>query len=185
MARLPRMYIPGLSVHVFHRGHNRCPIFLERIDYERFLAFLISATQHNGVAVHHFAIMNNHYHLIATPSSPVALPRAMKQLHGDYARYSNRKHGRRGTLWDGRYHAKTIEDERYWWTCSRYVELNAVEACLVDSPEEYEWSSYRVYALGAENDWLVPHALYLGLGSCASERQQAYAAIGCKGSDTL
>lgn len=184
MARPPRVYIPGSSVHVFQRGHNRCPIFHERSDYERFLALLASATLHNHVDVHVFALMTNHYHLIATPSSAIALPHAMKQLHGDYGRYYNRKHRRIGTLWGGRYQAKNIEDERYWWTCLRYVERNPVEACLVDSLEEYEWSSYRTYAHGTTNDWLVPHALYERLGASAMERQMAYQAI-CNVSDVL
>ena len=32
--------------------------------------------------------------------------------------------------------------------CGRYVELNAVKAGLVEKPEEYHWSSYRVYSEG-------------------------------------
>ena len=179
MARLHRLYVLGLSVHVFHRGHNRRPVFRERADYHRFLALLVSAARHNGVDVHLFALMTNHYHLVVTPSSSNALPRAMKQLHGDYVRYYNRKHNRRGTLWDGRYQAKNIHDEHYWWTCSRYVERNPIEGGLVDSLEDYEWSSYQVYAMGAKNDWLVPHRLYEGLGVTAAERQRAYQAI-CK-----
>jgi len=177
MARLPRVYVPDLSVHVFQRGHNRRPLFHEPSDYTRFTALLVSAVQHYAVNVHVFALMTNHYHLIATPTSSTALPRAMKQLHGDYVRYYNRKNGCIGTVWGGRYHAKSIEDERYWWTCVRYVETNPVEAGLVDSPEEYEWSSYRVYALGVANSWLQPHPLYNQLGSCKAERQRAYRAI--------
>ena len=184
MARRPRIYLPGLSVHVFHRGHNRCPLFHERADYERFLTLLDAAVQHNGVEVHVFTLMSNHYHLIATPSSPMALPRAMKQLHSDYGFYYNRKHKRRGTIWDGRYEARNIQDPRYWWSCVRYIERNPLEACLADSLGEYEWSSYRVYAMGAESSWLIPHGLYEGLGNSPAERRLAYEAI-CKGSDTL
>jgi putative transposase len=185
MPRRPRRYVPGESLHVFDRGHNRCAIFNERRDYQRFLAILVSSVQHYDVAVHLFALMTNHYHLIVTPSSATALPKAMKQINGDYVRYYNRKHGRRGTLWDGRYHAQHIETERYWWTCARYVERNPVEAGLVDLPEEYEWSSYRVYALGAQNDWLVPHALYERLGRSARQRQLAYRSLCRQGSDTM
>jgi len=185
MARRPRHYVPGQSVHVFHRGHNRCAIFHERCDYKRYVALLISAIQRYGVDVHLFALLTNHYHLLVTPSSATALPNAMKQVNGDYVRYYNRKHGRRGTLWDGRYHARNIDDERYWWTCARYVERNPVEAGLVDLPGDYEWSSYRVYASGAESDWLVPHASYERLGRSPSERQLAYQAICRQGPDTL
>jgi putative transposase len=184
MPRPPRIYVPRLSVHVFQRGHNRSPIFHERDDYERFLTLVSSAAIHNGLDVHVFSLMTNHYHLVATPTSASALPRAMKQIDGDYVRYYNRKHRRSGTLWGGRYQAKIIHDERYWWTCLRYVERNPVEAGIVAVPEEYEWSSYRVYAMGAEIDWLVPHPLYEHLGSTPGERQTAYRNI-CKVSDTL
>lgn len=184
MPRSPRLYCPGLSVHVFQRGHNRCQIFHERADYQRFLTLLASAARHNGVDVHTFALMTNHYHLVVTPTSATALPLAMKQIDGNYVRYYNRKHDRLGTLWGGRYQSRIIEDERYWWTCVRYVERNPVEAGIVAAPEDYEWSSCRVYGAGAENDWLVPHPLYERLGETPVERQAAYCAI-CKVSDTL
>jgi putative transposase len=184
MPRLPRVYVPGLSVHVFQRGHNRAAIFHESRDYQQFLTLVCSAARHNGLDVHGFALMTNHYHLVTTPQSKSALPRAMKQIDGDYVRYYNRKHGRLGTLWGGRYQAKLIDDERYWLTCLRYVEWNPVEAGIVAAAEDYRWSSYRVHAAGADNGWLVPHPLYQGLGSTPAERQAAYRAI-CKVSDTL
>ena len=183
MPRQPRVYVPGLSVHVFQRGHNRTAIFHESRDYEFFLTLVCSAARHNGLDVHGFALMTNHYHLIATPTSDSALPRAMKQIDGDYVRYYNRKHSRLGTLWSGRYKAKLIEDARYWWTCLTYVERNPVAAGIVATPEEYPWSSYRVHAAGACISWMVPHPLYEGLGSTPTERQAAYRTI-CKVSDT-
>jgi len=177
VARPPRIYVPGLSCHVFQRGHNRATIFHEREDYDYFLALVASATRDNGLDVHGFSLMTNHYHLVATPTSKSALPQAMKQIDGGYTGYYNRKHSRLGTRWNGRYKAKLISDPLYWWTCLAYVEWNPVEAGLVAAPGEYEWSSYGVHASGVYNDWLVPHPLYEGLGSTPAERQSAYRAL--------
>jgi hypothetical protein len=95
----------------------------------------------------------------------------------EYTKYFNRRYSRSGTLWNGRYRSKTIDDERYWLNCVRYVEANPVEAKIVETPESYEWTSYRVHAAGEVSDWLVPHHLYLRLGQTPDERQMAYRAL--------
>jgi putative transposase len=182
--RPPRIYIPGVSAHVFQRGHNRSPIFDEAFDHDHFLFLVRYAARRYGTDVHAFALMTNHYHLIATPRDASALPRTMQAIDGGYTRYYNRKHGRIGTLWSARYRAKLILDEAYWLTCLKYVEHNPVNAHMVSAPAEYRWSSYRVHAFGAFNDWLVPHRVYQQLGETPTERQQAYRAM-CSVSDTV
>ena len=103
MPRRPRLYIPGVSHHVIHRGNNRVPIFRDEGDREVFLAFLKHATMRFDVAVHAFALMSNHSHLIVTPGGEHALPGAMKEFGQRYVGYYNKKHERVGTLWCGRY----------------------------------------------------------------------------------
>jgi putative transposase len=177
MPRLPRIFVPGLSAHVYQRAHNRDRIFDDACDYQHFLWLLRDAAHRCDVDVHGFALMTNHYHLVATPRHEHALPRAMKAIDGGYTRYYNRKHARIGTVWSARYRAKLIEDENYWLTCLRYVEQNPVRAHMVMGPELYQWTSYRVHAMGTFNEWLVPHDVYLRLGPTPADRQRAYRAI--------
>ena len=177
MARPRRLFIPGLSVHVIQRGNNRNAIFGDQADYEVFLAFLRAASERYGVAVHGYALMTNHSHLIVTPKDAEALPRTMKEHGGRYVKHYNRKYQRIGTLWNGRHRALLIDDERYWLTCLRYVEQNPLRAQLVRVPEAYPWSSYRVHALGEDPDWLELHPLYLALGHNSQDRQAAYRAL--------
>jgi putative transposase len=177
MPRPPRAYQPGVSLHVYQRGHNRGVIFHEPNDFQQFLGRARFATAQNDVDVHCYSVMRNHYHMMVTPHSEAGLSRAMKQLDGGYVRYYNRKHDRLGTVWCGRYRAKPLLDERYFWTCFTYIERNGVAAGIVTAAEDDPWSSYRVHACGEPSEWLTPHPLFLGLGSTPIERQIAYRAI--------
>jgi len=179
-----RIYVPGLSAHVFQRGHNRCTVFDAPRDYDHFLDLVRHSALRYRTKVHAYALMTNHYHLIATPTGADGLPKTMKAIDCGYTKYYNRKHGRMGTLWNARYRAKLIQDESYWLTCLKYVENNPVSAGIVSAPAQYRWSSFRVHAYGAFNDWLELHQVYLQLGATPAERQQAYRAI-CAVSDTV
>ncbi len=180
--RLRRCYAAGISAHIFKRGNNRMEIFHSPADYTSFLRFVTQAAAANGMSVNAFAVMHNHFHLIATPSETLSIPRAMKEIGERYARYYNRKYQRVGTPWSGRYTGKPIEDERYWLTCLRYVEQNPVRAGIVLTPDTYQWSSYPAHAWGIWPDWLAPHAVYLALGHTPEQRQLAYRHF-CQGSD--
>jgi putative transposase len=177
VARRPRVYIPGAPVHVIQRGNNRGPIFSDDHDYQTFVEFLKTSAAKRGTSVHGFSLMKNHYHLLVTPGHKTALARTVKHFGGRYVQYYNRKYGRTGTLWDGRYRDPIVAEERYFFTCLRYIEHNPVKARMVIRPEVYRWSSYRFHAYGEPSAWLVPHPLYLALGKTAKERQAAYRAL--------
>ena len=89
----------------------------------------------------------------------------------------NRTHRRTGTLWEGRYRAAPIDSDAYFFTCSKYIELNPVRARMVASPADYPWSSYHANACGIADPLTGAHALYLALGENALEHQKAYRAL--------
>jgi putative transposase len=170
------MFVPGVSLHVRHRGNNRCAVFGDDEDREAYLLMLQSAIWRYRVAAHGFTLMTTHTHLVLTPTSTEGASLAMKRLGGQYVGYFNRKYGRVGTLWTGRFRAKPIPDERYWLTCLKYIEQNPVRAKIVVLPEQYRWSSYRAHALGEPIEWLSSHAALEALGATNAERQTAYRA---------
>jgi len=177
MARRPRIFISGVSVHAIHRGNNRMAIFCEPADYASFLGLLVESIGNRHVSVHAYSLMTTHVHLIMTPDTHWGVPRAMQEASGRYARYFNDKYGRIGTMWNGRYRALPIGDERYWLTCLRYVEQNPVRAGIAARPDDFRWSSYHAHAFGKWPDWLIPHPVYLALGKTPEERQRAYRAL--------
>jgi REP-associated tyrosine transposase len=174
MPHQPRIFVPGLSHHVYRRGHNHCAIVRDDDDRRSFLRLIRNSATTNDTLVHGYSLMDTHYHMIVTPGHEGALSEMMKAIGEQYVDYFNRKYDRLGTLWAGRFRSPAIWDERYWLTCLRYVELNAVAAGMVIAPEDYRWCSYGVHACGEPSEWLTSHSLYLALGSTPEERQSAY-----------
>ena len=177
MPRRPRVYVPDLSLHVYPRGINGGAIVRDDVDYKHLLQVIVRAAQRHGVGITAFALMTTHYHLIVTPTGPGSLAKAMQAIGIRHTRYFNRKYGRIGSIWNDRYAATLLQDERYWYTCLRYVDLNPFRARMVDAPQDSRWCSYRVHALGEPCDWLTPHPLYVRLGPSAKVRQEAYRAM--------
>ena len=109
MARLPRLVIPGQAHYLVQRGHNGQPVMLDGEDRERYLAALREAAAARQVAVHAYALLDNEVHLLATPPSAEALSSAMQAVGRRYVAAFNRRHGRSGTLWDGRFRGTVVE----------------------------------------------------------------------------
>ena len=177
MARLPRLTLPGHLHHVIQRGNNRQSIFADREDFETMFSLLADNAQKFGVAVHAYVLMDNHFHLLATPTTADGLPQMMQAVGRRYVQYFNRRHARTGTLWEGRYRSTVLQPERYLLPCMVYLDLNPVRAGQVAQPGDYPWSSHAHW-LGLRHDRLLtPHALYWALGNTPFAREAAYAAL--------
>ncbi len=88
--------------------------------------------------------MDTHYHLLLeTPSGN--LPQIMRHINGAYTTYFNVKRDKSRHLFQGRYQAILIDIAEYAKELSRYIHLNPVRAKIVETPEEYDWSSYKCY----------------------------------------
>jgi putative transposase len=174
MARKPRNIVAGYPYHAIVRGNNRQAIFLDDEDRRAYKSVLQESCAAHGLTVHAYALMTNHVHLVATPARPDSLALVMQAVGRQYVRYFNRRHGRTGTLWEGRYRASIIQEDRYFLACQRYVEMNPVKAGMAFMPHAYPWSS-NAHHLGLVGDPLVtPHALYWALGNTPFDREAAY-----------
>ncbi|WP_431124287.1 transposase [Variovorax paradoxus] len=177
MARLPRLTLADMPHHVIQRGNNRQVIFVDRADHERLLGLLADAAMRFGVALHAYVLMDNHFHLLATPSTTTGLPQFMQSVGRSYVRYFNDRHGRSGTLWEGRYKSTLIQTDRYLLTCMAYIDLNPVRAGLVSDARDFPWSSHGHYAGLRHDKLLTPHPLYWELGNTPFAREAAYAEL--------
>jgi putative transposase len=154
MARPLRIAFPGAYYHVMNRGLARQPIFADRTDRAMFLRLLVECCEMWGVRILAYCLLDNHYHLLLETPQP-NLSRVMRHLDGVYTQRYNRRHGRDGPLFRGRYTAIVVEAERYLLAVVQYIHRNPVTAGLARTPEGYEWSSCRWYASeGKVPGWL-------------------------------
>lgn len=174
MARLPRFFVPGVPLHVIQRGNDRQPIFHDSDDLACFRDLLRDASRRGAVALHAYVLMTNHVHLLMTPTDPDGVPRTMQAIGRSYVQRFNRRCQRTGTLWEGRYKAAIVDDERYLITCMRYIELNPVRAGLVALPAAHAWSSHAHNAGLDVRPGITPHEVFLRLGRTPEERGRAW-----------
>ena len=183
MARLPRLTLAGYPHHIILRGNNRQAIFMDMADFQRMLALLQTHAIEQGVQVHAYVLMSNHLHLLLTPLQNDSLPKMMQAVGRAYVLYFNKRHGRSGTLWEGRYRSALIQTERYFLACMAYIDLNPVRAGMVAKAADYPWSSHGHY-IGRQNEaWLTPHPMYWEMGNTPFAREAAYAAMVQSGID--
>lgn len=177
MPRQPRVVVAGQPHHIIQRGNNKQNIFNARKDFYYFLNKLSETSIEYDCDVHAYVLMTNHTHMLVTPKEQDSLSKMMRKLGTCYASYFNHNYDRTGSLLEGRYKSSIITEDAYFLICMRYIELNPVRACMVKEPSDYEWSSYRANALGAENDIISPHSLYLSMASNKDERKDAYKSL--------
>lgn len=177
MARLTRLDVPGVPQHVIQRGNDRQPCFFADADYLRYRNDLRELALRENCAVHAYALMTNHVHLLMTPTTSGGVARVMQSLGRRYVRYINDRYHRTGTLWEGRYKACLVDDGNYLMQCYRYIELNPLRAAMVADPGNYSWSSHRSNAYGEHDPLVSPHSAYVALATAPARRQQIYRAL--------
>jgi putative transposase len=146
-------------------------------DYLRYLTNLREASLRYGVAIHAYALMTNHVHLLATPAEVGAVSRVMQTLGRLYVPYVNVRYRRTGTLWEGRCKSCLVDSGDYLLRCYRYIELNPVRAAMVAAAADYRWSSHRANAFGEDDPLVTPHRDFLALDRDPVERRAVYQSL--------
>ena len=159
MARKPRLHVPGGLYHIVLRGNARQNVFFLPADRTALYALLADGVTRFGYRVHAFCLMTNHLHL-ALQAGEESLSSGMQNLSFRYTRYLNARRGRVGHVFQGRFKAYLVDQDRYGLALVRYLHLNPVRAKMVRQVEAYRWSSHRAY-LGEEalpwltTDWVL------------------------------
>jgi len=153
MPRKARAEVEGGLYHLITRGNNRRRIFNSARDYEKFLALLTVEKTKLPFFLYAYCLMSNHVHLLIERQVNT-VGRVMQRLLTAYAQYYNRRYRRVGHLFQGRYKAILCQSDRYLSELVRYIHLNPVRARMVDQPEDYAYSSHRIY-LGMESPGIV------------------------------
>jgi REP element-mobilizing transposase RayT len=111
--------------HVMARGIERRDLFRSDVDRKNFMGRLSEVPTRFKVQIHAYVLMDNHYHLLIQPKG-LNLSQAIQWLNVGYGVWFNRKHRRVGPLFQGRFKAILVEDEKVLVSMVRYLHLNPV-----------------------------------------------------------
>jgi putative transposase len=147
MGRKPRIWFEEATYHITNRGNSRQDIFLDPADRIIFLDKLEELGIDDGLKIHAYCLMSNHYHLVIETSDR-HIGDTMRTINTFYSKYYHKKYDTSGHLFQDRYRSVLVEKDAYLLEVSRYVHLNPVKAHLVEFPEHYPWSSMKAYLRG-------------------------------------
>jgi REP-associated tyrosine transposase len=177
---MPRLACPEEAhgtLHVVQRGRARAACFSRAVDRTEYLRALRECAESAQCAVHAYALMGNHVHLLLTSAREGGAAHLMPAIASGYARHLAAAYGQEDPVWEEGYDASPVRARRHLLACMRYIEENPVRAGLAAHPGAYPWSSYRANALGEDDALVTPHAHYCSLGRSADARRAAYAAL--------
>lgn len=147
MAYPPRLFVDGSWYHVYSRGQRQEPLFFSPLDRIAYLSFLDRELERRGGVVGSYCLMINHVHLLIQMGE-TNLGEIFQTVHMKYAKYFNKKRNTVGHVFQGRPGMKIVLDDSYIRPLVGYIHLNPVEAGMVSSVEEFEWSSWRWFLEG-------------------------------------
>lgn len=145
MARPPRLEHPGAVWHATSRGRAGEPVFLDDLDRAKFLQGVARVGDAMRWRLHAYVVMNDHYHLVVETPEP-NLSIGMRQVNGLYGPFFNRRHGRTGQVFQGRFQGILVERGAILLDVCRHVVLNPVRAGLAPTADAWPWSSYAYTA---------------------------------------
>lgn len=183
MARLPRLVVPGCAHLLVQRGASGRPVFVDDEDRRAYLAALRDALREHELPLHAYALLDDAVLLLLRPPSELGLSRAIQSLGRRYVAGFNRRHGRSGTIWDGRFRAGVVQEGPPTLQALLLVDTAPLRRGLAASAQASPWSS-APHRLGATRDALLSDpAEYWRLGNTPFEREAAYGRLLAQGLD--
>jgi REP-associated tyrosine transposase len=141
--RLARCELPPDGIyHVTARGVDRGLIVRDEVDREALHRIVLLTERRFSWRYDAYCLMSSHFHLIVRTPLP-SLSKGMHWLNGVYAQRFNRRHGRRGHLFENRFSARVMRDEQHWENSCTYVLENPVAAGLCAFAADWPWSGGR------------------------------------------
>jgi putative transposase len=174
MARLARLSVPDQLHLMILRAQQGLSVFADPADRRAYVDCLARAASDHRVAIHGYGMAVDELRLLATPADAQALGRMVQFIGRRFAAAFNRRHGRRGSLWDGRFRATIVEPTEYFLPCLRFVEGGPEGRQRDSQADEVPWSSADHHAGRKPDGFLVEHAQFWALGNTPFEREAAY-----------
>jgi putative transposase len=155
--------------HVNGKAVDGVKLFRDEVDRVRFLELLIEQASLSEWCILGYCLMTTHYHLILQLRE-LTLSSGFQRMNSLYARRYNKRHDRRGALWQRRFFDSIVETDGHLCETIRYVALNPVRASMCATPEDWPWSNYASSIGVAVPDFVVDERELLRLFGTRRDR---------------
>ena len=182
MPRTPRVFVEGGIYHVYNRFASGETVFADPEAALEFIELLRFVKQRDGWTVFAWVLMTTHYHL-AIRSRAVPISQGFHYLQGTFSRRFNRSRGRTGALWQSRYQAKPVHEQRYLDRVILYIHLNPVTGGLVKNPTDHVFGGHREIVKRINNPLIDADETLLSFAETEKAARKAYLAairLGCR-----
>lgn len=137
----------GEFYHLYNRGSNKMPIFLDDSYKKRFIKLLFVCNSKKPVVfktiqglpldeidrgetlvdIGSYCLMPNHFHLLIREKMENGISLFMEKLSTAYSMYFNKKNERTGGLFEGTFKAIYANDDDYLKYLFTYIHLNPIK----------------------------------------------------------
>ncbi len=139
------LYKKGNLYHIYNRGNDKNRIFRREKDYDNFVGIVRRYEKILDIIVLSYCLMPNHFHLILKlGDSKTDISKFMQRCMTSYVMYFNRRYGRVGHLFQGRFESRLLDGGKDLSNLVNYLKNNPIEAGLVSKKEgKYKWFYLR------------------------------------------
>lgn len=143
----PRLFQEDTWYHVYTRGQREEPLYFAPVDRIAYISFLDRELSRRDGFIGSYCLMTNHVHLLIKMET-TPLDEIFQTAHMKYAKYFNAKRDTSGHVFQGRPGMKMVLDDSYLESLVGYIHQNPVEAGIVETVTDYQWSSWRWFLEG-------------------------------------
>jgi putative transposase len=161
----------GGFYHIYNRGCSRERIFRSNENYRFLRSKLFEYSYELDVEIVAYSLMPNHYHLLFRQTEDVSAGYLVQQVFNSYSKAFNKMYRRSGTLFEGPFRAKHVDDESYLIYLCRYIHRNPLEAGLVKNIGDWEFSDYQNW-INPQKDDSGASNFFAGYFSSAAEYEK-------------
>ncbi len=140
--------------HVVIRGVDGLPLFDTPEKRQKFLEIIRETRQSHDLKIYAFGFMDDHWHALVRRVG-IEMSRFFQTVKARYTIWYNKRYGRTGTAYDGRYFSSIVEVDSYFQMVWHYVQNQGVKAGIYQTAVEDPGSTAGLYAgLSDEYDWI-------------------------------
>jgi putative transposase len=141
MSKLPHRVLPGSTYFVTSSTWGRRELFRVREVAEILVQRILTCRDKGAYRLHEFVVMPNHFHLLMTPGETTTVEKAMQLVKGGSSHEIHALRGHRMAIWQVGFHDWTIRDGEDYRTKVRYIQMNPVQAGLVERQGDWPFGS--------------------------------------------